>query len=208
MALLRASLSALRSGVKSALIAPLGALLLAGCGGSEPSASAPFTAEDLAGQWASPSCENGGSFFYTRAFILTEATWAITFRVFGDEACTFALATVDIDGGYTLGEVDGDSREADFARGRVRATAHVADMATAFTGAACGAEAWEVDVIQDISSTGCAPLGAEPVSTCPTEHDRVRLEDDALFFGDRSGGMCDAEKRTTTLQTTPVVRQG
>lgn len=196
------------SGVKL-IVAGLGLTgILAGCG-------VPFHEKDLVGQWNSPSCESatggdGNPYYYTRSFDLTEESWSIDFVLFGDSACTVKLSTATIGGAYELLEnsetVEG-ARLADFQREILTVTAHTADMAGYFESSGCGTGTWSVDVSMDVASTGCAPLGLEANTTCPTEFDLVKLEGDSLYFGDRSAGMCDEAKRTTSVQSVPVVRQ-
>lgn len=80
-------------------------------------------------------------------------------------------------------------------------------MADDFAASGCGTEACTLGASQDISTTGCAPLGAEPVSKCPTAFDIVKLDGEPLFLGDRSHGICDEANRPSVLQSVPVLRQ-
>lgn len=190
------------------LLVGFGALGLTGCGPA-------FDAADLAGTWKSPTCEvgtgaDGSAFYYTRAFGFTEDTWTIDFTLFGDDACSYKLSTATIAGPFELADsVEGleDTRQGNFSRSSVTLVAYDQGMADYFGASGCGTEAWTVGTSQDISTTGCAPLGAEPIADCPTEFDIVKLDGDNLYFGDRSHGMCDEVHRTSVLQTVPVVRQ-
>ena len=169
---------------------------------------------DLAGTWASPSCEVGGApgseFYYERLFTLTETTWALDFTLYTDADCATAGSMATITGPYTLGEgsdtIEG-AHVADFTNGTKTLTAFDAGTAGFFEGSGCGEGAWVVGEAKDISQTGCAPLGVEAIDDCPVEYDLIRLEGDELFFGDRSAGMCDPGARTGALQTVPVVLQ-
>lgn len=177
--------------------------------------SMPFEAADLAGSWVSPSCEvgtgaDGSSFYYTRSFTFTDATWTIDFVLFEDTACSYKLSTATIAGPYTLLDLVEDlegTRQGNFERDTLTVTAHDQGMADYFASTGCGSATWSLDSAQDVSGTGCAPLGLENTTDCPTEFDIVKLDGSSLYFGDRSTGMCDESKRTHVLQTVPVVKQ-
>ena len=163
----------------TAFVAALSTLALAGCnpesssgaggggaggGSTTTSASAaPLAGKDLVGEWVSEGCEaypngQGGENYLTRDFTLTESTWDLSLALFGDKDCTVALFSSKIHGPYSVGElspkVEG-ATEGQFGIETNEWTAHTADMASAFTGAGCGAAPWEVDVAQDVTATGC-----------------------------------------------------
>lgn len=185
-------------------------VLLSACGPSYP-----FESAELVGSWKSPSCEvgtgaDGSSFYYTRNFTLTESSWTIDFVLFGDDACSYKLSTATIAGAFELLEVVEalpGTRQGNFERETLTLVAHDETMAGYFEASGCGGSGWTLEQAQDISATGCAPLGLESSSACPTEFDIVKLDGESLYFGDRSGGMCDEAKRTGVLQTVPVVKQ-
>ena len=169
-------------------------------------APAALTGADLAGRWASGGCEayddgQGGKSYLTRDFTLTAETWALDLGIFGDEACSYALFTVQITGPYTLGGLSqtvAGATEGDFTFGSIVWTAKDQGLADTFTGAGCGAAAWEVDVPQDVSATGCIGV-AHPIAECPTDHDVVALTDGQLFFGERITNMCEVSGRPQAL---------
>ena len=162
---------------------------------------------DLAGRWTSPTCEDiGNDLYLTREFELSDTLWSIDFTLYADEACTVGLAQGRNEGIYNLGAESADGREGNFGFSKKHYTPLVADFVTAFDDAGCGSAPWELGVEQDISSTGCPATGTPPIVNCPVEYDLVKLEDDLLYFGERSGGMCDADNRTNTFGL-PVQRQ-
>lgn len=184
-------------------------MVLSACGSAYP-----FEAADLVGTWASPSCEvgtggDGSSFYYTRTFTMTETTWSIDFTLFGDDSCGYKLSTATIAGPFELLElVEGleGTRQGNFDGTTKTLVANDQGMADYFGMSGCGTEAWTVGTAQDVGGTGCAPLGLDSIEECPTEFDIVKLEGNNLYFGDRSNGMCDESKRTSKLQTVPVVK--
>jgi hypothetical protein len=95
-------------------------------------------AKDLAGTWASPTCEaidngDGSKSYVQRNFQLTEETWTLNLDAFGDAGCSFKLFTVRVGGPYTL-EKDSEkvagATEGNFAFREQAFTAHVQDLAT------------------------------------------------------------------------------
>lgn len=184
--------------------------LLGGCG-----PAIPFEAQELVGTWNSPSCEvgtgaDGSTFYYTRHFTFTETTWNIDFVLYGEETCGYMLSTATISGPFSLldpVEALPGTREGDFSRETLTLVAHDASMADYFAASGCGTSTWAVEQEQDITGTGCMPLGLESSTSCPTEYDIVKLDGTNLYFGDRSNGMCNAEARVEVLQTVPVVRE-
>lgn len=165
-----------------------------------------LTGADLAGRWASGGCEayddgQGGKSYLTRDFTLTADTWTLNLGLFGDEACSYALFTVEINGPYSLGglsEIVPGATEGDFAFGSIVWTAQDQGLADTFTGAGCGTNAWEVGVPQDVSATGCIGV-AHPIAECPTDHDVVALANGQLFFGERITNMCELAGRPKAL---------
>jgi hypothetical protein len=177
-----------------------------GSGESESTESAALTGADLAGHWVSGGCEayddgQGGKNYLTRAFTLTETTWHLDLAIFGDESCSYALFSAAIDGPLSLGElstvVDG-ATNGQFGFQKIVWTAQDQGMADTFTGAGCGAAAWEVGVPQDVSTTGCIGV-AHPVADCPEEYDLVGMVDGKLYFGERITDMCSEAGRPKAL---------
>ena len=192
---------------------------LVGCGGGAepdtPSETMPFEASALTGVWLSERCEvgqgaDGSNFYFQREFTLTATTWAIAFTIYGDDACSVRLTTAQVSGPYMLGAkaqgLEG-TRLGDFSGSVKTVTGYEQGFADFLASSGCGPQVWDLGVAQDVSQTGCAPLGLDSVEECPVEFDLVKLEGDKLYFGDRSMGMCDASKRTSTLQTVAVVKQ-
>lgn len=165
-----------------------------------------LTGKDVAGEWASAGCEaypdgKGGESYLTRDFTLTETTWDLSFSVFGDKDCKVALFTAQIHGPFTLGALsktaDG-ATEGQFAFETNAWTAHNQQMADTFTGAGCGAGAWEVDKAQEVGGTGCIGV-AHKIADCPEEYDLVGIKDGRLYFGERITDMCTEAGRPAAL---------
>lgn len=173
-----------------------------------------LTGKDLVGEWASQGCEaypngQGGESYLTRDFTLTEKTWDLSFSIFGDKDCTVPLFTAQIHGPYTVGAlsktVEG-ATEAEFGFETNAWTAHTQQMADTFTGAGCGAGAWEVEKAQEVGTTGCIGV-AHKISDCPEEFDLVSLDGDALYLGQRITDMCKEDGRPTALGAYAVYKK-
>ena len=172
-----------------------------------------LTPAELVGSFASAGCEAypngmGGNNYLTRAFTLTETSWHLDLVLFADEACTTKLFTAVIDGPYALlgaSATVAGATEGDFSFTTIVWTAHLPAMADTFTMSGCGSEAWEVEVPQDVTATGCIGV-AHPIAQCPTEHDVVALTGDELYFGERITDMCAEAGRPAALAAYSVVR--
>ena len=161
----------------------------------------PFTSSDLVGTWSSSKCEDypgateDETNYLDRQFKLTETEWSIFGTVYGDPSCSFPLFSFTVKGTYSLGEESVDhpgSLEADFLIESNEWLAYQDFMATTFTDASCGTNAWEVGVSQSVLETGCIGV-AVPEADCPNgELDLLKLDGDNLYFGDRSAGLCTA----------------
>jgi len=174
----------------------------------------PEIEEQLEGRWVSVGCEplpqaDGSTLYFLRDFTLQLQSWAITGTIFGDEACTFPLLTLDIGGGYAVvGPAEGieGGFEADFDRSSIVLTPHVQDFVDWFDAEGCGSEPWALDVAQDVSEAGCAFVPSSPA--CPVEYDLVAPDGDTLYFGTRpvEGDMCSPRDRPSELGEHPVAR--
>lgn len=181
--------------------------------GEPTTGGAALTPADLVGQFKSTGCESypngmGGNNYLTRDFTLTEATWHLELALYGDEGCTAKLFSSVIDGPYALlgaSATVAGATEGNFSFTTNVWTAHMQGMADTFNMAGCGAGAWEVEVPQDVTATGCIGV-AHPIAECPLEHDIVSLTGDDLYFGARVSDMCSEEGRPTALGPFPVVR--
>jgi hypothetical protein len=188
------------------------AALSAAC--ATTSAQGPKTAvkpQDLAGTWASATCESAGNNNYIqRHFTLTENTWTLNLVAFGDAQCQAKLFTARIQGPYTLvkdSEAVPGATEGNFGFGELYMTPHMQPLADAFQNAKCGSGTWKVGEEQRTTETGC--LFFKPTSACGTDHDLVKVEGNQLFFGQRpaDNDMCAPEKRPAALAALPVVKR-
>jgi len=182
-------------------------VLVAGCGSTpdQPPASPGVTLSpspaDLAGRWGSACVDPGNGQAFRLLFDLTETTWSLAYEAFGDAVCTTPNLTVQIDGGYVLGDgsaVVAGAREGRFDFAKKTVTPHNAGAAD-FLAQACGRPGFVAGEAADIAG-GCAGLGAWPVTGCPSDHDIVLLDDTgSLHFGARpqDNNMCTPEKRPT-----------
>lgn len=158
-----------------------------------PPPPAPFAADALIGTWTSVECEPSMGEFVTRQLAFTDTEWSVTGTVFDNRDCTGEMFTFELGGTY---EITGGSRlgddiaEATFVPLRSVWTVHQDIFAMAFTVNACGSDAWEIGVPQDISATGCIGF-AYPLDTCADgELDLLRIDGDLLYTGDRSVDLC------------------
>lgn len=200
----------------------LSGTVLAGCTSEPPTDTNPedtqtpaaLTGKDLAGRWVTQGCEaypngQGGENYLTRDFSLTDNEWDLTFTIFGDKECSYPLFSAHIVGPYSLGElsekVDG-ATVGQFGIETNEWTAHDQGMADLFAQSGCGSAAWEVGVAEDVTATGCIGV-AHKVDECPEENDIVKVDGDALYFGERITDMCTPEGRPAALSSYAVYRQ-
>jgi hypothetical protein len=188
------------------------AIFSGGCGGDDrPDPSTAPAALDLAGRWLSECVDQGNGTFARLDFDLTESDWALEYVVHGDAACSAALATVHIAGGYAVERPSAavaGAHEARFGFGDKTITAHVDAIAEQLTSAGCGADAWQLGVAQSVAD-GCAAFGQHPIADCPADYDVVKRDGDQLNFGKRpaDNDMCTAAKRPTELSPVTLARR-
>jgi hypothetical protein len=176
----------------------------------------PTLEEQLAGHFVSEVCEpmpqaDGSVLYFGRDFTLGVGTWSIVGTIYGDDACSFPLLTLDIGGNFeVVGPavgIDG-AHAANFDRSSIALTPHVPDFVAWFDGEGCGEDPWAVGVQQDVTADGCAFVPS--AEACPVEHDLVALDGpDRLFFGQRpvAGDMCSPRTRPMALGEYAVARQ-
>jgi hypothetical protein len=182
-------------------------VLVAGCGSTQdqspasPEATLSPSPADLAGRWGSACVDPGNGQAFRLLFDLTETTWSLAYEAFADAACATPSLTVQIDGGYALGNasaVVAGAREGRFDFATKTVTPHNAGVAD-FLAQACGRPGFVAGEAADITG-GCAGLGAWPVVDCPSDHDIVLLDNaGTLHFGARpqDNNMCTPDKRPT-----------
>ena len=192
---------------------PLGASTDEGDAGSETGDPPP----DLEGRWGSacvPSPQADGSTqYFDLELELGSSRWALDYGVHADDACSTPLATVFIEGPYSLtlpsAAVDG-AWEATFGFETKTLTPH-ADAITGFlaTQEGCGAAPWETGVAQDVLATGCAAFGQYPGSACAADYDLVAYDGEVLRLGARpaDNDMCTPDRRPTELSPLPLERR-
>jgi hypothetical protein len=176
--------------------------------------AAPLTSAALVGEWASPTCEAydngmGGKNYLTRDFKITTTSWHLDLEIFGDDKCSVGLFSSAIDGPYTLGALStivAGATTAEFSFTKIVWTAHTQMMADTFTMSKCGSAAWQVEVPQDVTATGCIGV-AQPIAQCPTEYDVVSVQGTDLYFGQRIASLCTLSGRPTALVQYPVVKK-
>lgn len=184
------------------------ALVLAACGANE-SSTEPDSTDDprppsIAGQWLSPCVPQGDGTAFELDFDLTAERWDLDYVVFADEECTQKNVTVYITGPYELTapstEVEG-AWKGTFAFDEKTVTPHNEGMAGFLNSENGCVEGWEAGVEKDISETGCAVLGQQPISTCGQDYDLVQLDDGALMFGARpaNNDMCSKAQRPAEM---------
>jgi len=170
------------------------------------------TLPDIRGAWASASCEEirsgEGVSHVKRTMRIEDVTWRLKIDFYGDADCAKGLFSLEIEGPYDIGPKSMDVRGATtarFDRRMLTLTARTAEAAAAFDAAGCGTGTWKVGEGQEIDRQGC--LGLIPtIDACPVEYDIVKLDDDRLYLGDRSRGMCVTEKYPKAFAPTPLER--
>lgn len=178
----------------------------------------PASKPDLVGHWVSPTCEtrdgaNGQKNHLKRDFSYTKTEGRIDLVFFEDAECTRKAMTLHLEGPYSLGKASAKAAgatEGDFSFTRAVFTPHNAFFVELFNkgGAGqCGTQTWKADLSQDVTATGCSPMGYA-IAHCPTEYDVVKVEGGQLFFGARpedGSAPCSADKRPTRFQV-PLTR--
>jgi hypothetical protein len=164
------------------------------------------------GRWVSVACElRPGPQYLKRDFTFQENSWVGDITVYADPACIIPTVTLHIEGPINFGEpveVAEGAVATDFSGESVSFTPLAEDMVGFLNSAepeTCGTEAWELNVEQDISATGCSLFGLEVPFT---EHDITLVRNDFLFAGARpldGSGLEDPDNRPTALQV-PLMR--
>jgi hypothetical protein len=171
------------------------ASMLAGCGGSGPDLTS-----ELIGHWASASCEAypngmGGMSYLKRDFTLTApSSWKLTVTVYQDAACASPFVALDLGGGaFHVGAAStavSGATEVDYDFVYRKVTPLDPNAVGLLNGGGCGDGHAAVGMQEDVTASGCTPLGLPAQSACPTEHDLNQIVGNQLFYGDRSGNLC------------------
>ncbi|MEM9318915.1 MAG: hypothetical protein AAGA70_07890 [Pseudomonadota bacterium] len=167
-------------------------------------------ADSPVGDWMSLACElRPGDQHITRNISIDgDGTWSGSFAFFTGPGCEDPFMTFYAAGPWELLGASGRVEAAKSANFTIE-TAEIEALHDAAAGllnsAPCGTIAWAAGDRQDVTDTGCAPLGMTfPV----TEHETLLVLDDMLFFGARpndGSGLSSPESRPTALQI-PLVR--
>ena len=169
-----------------------------------------FTPKDLVGTWASAGCEPLGgaqSTFMQRTFVFTEATWSLKLELFVDPACRAPLLTTQLSGPFSLGDVVAGNRKVTWGQTRKLVTPFMEPIVATMNSAKCGDGSNAAGKQQDISVTGCLPIGIPSVKDYGQEFDLLSLKDGKLFTGLRKDAMNLEANRPTQLFDFPLVRR-
>lgn len=158
------------------------------------------TLPDVRGRWAGEPCEEirsgDGVSHVRRDLRLGVEDWNLSIDFYRDASCTEAMHGLDVIGLYDLGPKSMQVRGATTARfelGKVLLTPRSPDAVAAFEEAGCASGRWKPDEPQEVTQFGCR--GLTPTRReCPVEYDIVKIQDGALYLGDRSEGLCDVER--------------
>jgi|GEM_PF-1530947 len=167
----------------------------------------------LEGNWltgcASRPEADGTLTYYTQDWLFLGDTWSLFYTTYADEACTTPLMDITFDGPYTLGALSAaaGATDADFTLARRTLVAYDAALLPALDANGCGLPPWEASIPQDISITGCAPLGLLRADQCPVEYDIIGVEAGGILrLGERGAGLCMAGTRPAALRAQFAVR--
>lgn len=170
------------------------------------------TLPDILGNWVGAGCEEfrsqDGVSHVKRSLHLGEGEWNLMIDFFGDTDCAHAQYGLDIRGPYDMGPKSMDTRGATTIRfdvGRTLLTPRTPDVAAQFDAAGCAGGNWQVGEAQEVTQLGCLNL-VPTKEACPVEYDIVKIEDDALYLGDRSRGLCVTERYPKRFSPTPLHR--
>ncbi|MEM6638214.1 MAG: hypothetical protein AAF667_20285 [Pseudomonadota bacterium] len=168
------------------------------------------TADSPVGRWTSLACElRPGDQHLTRDITIDDnGTWSGSFAFFTGPGCEDSFMTFHAAGPWEdLGASDsiGGANSANFTIETAEIETFHESAVGFLSSATCGAKVWSIGARQDVTETGCAPLGmAFPI----TEHEIVLVREEMLFFGARpndGSGLSAPEARPTALQV-PLVR--
>lgn len=162
------------------------------------------TYRTAAGRWSSAGCESSGTSSVTRDFLLAKRTWSVSAQVFADGTCTTKLLTFSATGSYRLGRTSAEvpqAREARFGFSTRQVTPFTQDIVDVLNANGCGSGDARIGVTEDVSRTGCAPLGIASIGACPAEFDLLARDGSQLFLGARpaDNDLCSPERRPTEL---------
>ncbi|HJV32912.1 MAG TPA: hypothetical protein VJ694_02690 [Patescibacteria group bacterium] len=168
------------------------------------------TLPDVGGHWSSRGCETVRSVVgvsrLKRDLRLDESSWRLKVDFYGDADCTKGLFSVETEGPYRLGPKSFEPRDATLIRfdlGKLTLTPDAPEAAAKFDQARCGDGNWKVGEGQEVTQEGC--LGLVPtLDTCPAEYDIVKIQDGALYLGDRSLGLCEPDRYPVTFAPAPL----
>lgn len=142
-----------------------------------------------------------GSFGIAEFYAGPDQRGSFTYTVYGDDACTFRLASFTIDDEQHIGDpvptVGEDVWELDLPYVGISATAWAEDFVSTLEQAGCGSGAIEVGTAFDISETGC--FFFQPIEDCPGDYDIFRIEGDVYTNGVRETDMCTPAGRPSEL---------
>jgi hypothetical protein len=165
------------------------------------------------GRWVSVACElRPGPQHVKRDITLTETAWTAIINTFVDPACTTPALTLTITGPVNYGAAHPLAEgavESDFVIETLAIlpqNAALVDFLNSGEAGTCGADAWELDVEQEVTATGCALIGFAELPA--TDYDVTFVRDNYLFAGARplqGGGFEEPEDRPTAIQV-PLVR--
>jgi LPXTG-motif cell wall-anchored protein len=181
-------------------------------------AHAAQTAPDPSGRWVSASCEtrsagDGSKRYVKRDASFNARTSTLKLDIFTDPACSAPALSFVFEGPYRLVQPSTavpSATEAEFVFATVKLTPRNDALVALFNSAApgnCGSQPWQLNREQEITSTGCAPIGVN-FKDCAQEYDLLKVEGDKLYYGERpsdGSSPCTPERRPTALQV-PLVR--
>jgi sugar lactone lactonase YvrE len=173
---------------------------------------APISPIDLIGTWSSSQCEaypagDGSTNYLDKQFGLGVDTWSIFGTIYGDDKCTAPLFSFDIKGTYQVqgGRSDESTwSEAQFKIHQNNWTAYTEAFAGIFDMSGCGSRIWVVNEPQSVLESGCIGVAMPEADCINGEQDLLKLDGNALYFGQRSVNLCN--ERAPTLNGYAVYR--
>jgi hypothetical protein len=174
--------------------------------------TAPFTATDLTGTWASVTCEKfevgGQTSFLKRNFEFTPTTWELYYTIFADPACNVGLFSSRLFGQFALTGAAAlpNTNKITWGQSRKAMTPLAPPILEAMNQGKCGDTKLPLGSQRDISITGCLALGTPNVQDYGQEYDLLKLEKGQLFTGLRGENMNIEANRPTKIFEFPIVR--
>lgn len=162
---------------------------------------------DIRGTWTSSCLEtassSGQKASKQKTYRLTRGEWSLEETFYSDQTCQMPAYTRLTRGTYELGDAAKEPIGAvhtEFGIASIALKPHSPETMQVFEQLKCGENDWQLDLEQEVGRRGCGSI-ANSVASCPIKFDIVKRNGDRLFFGSRSGSLCERYEWPNELDT-------